>query len=809
MRLSRKRARRITEERAKEEAQARAEAERAAKEAAAAQARYEAACKGATMPSRRYPHSRRQNRRMRRAYLLEKARAHFARQAAMTAAFSTACLTRLLGTASAGYHDPMHDVESELTSLRDARDELHAYQRAHEYLQNAREDVANARKDLADATAAVAQGKEYVEQAKADLLASQQALAAAKEALKQARALSAEKTQAAIAAQQAAYDYQQEVYARQAAVDELSSEQESLEAQADAASAGYESAGRAYQEASNREAAVQRALAEVHYEQNRLAEAIRLADEYTNVHAEVEDAGRVAEEAADAVDAASARLDEISAALDDAEASLDEAQSYFDELEDARQQAEDEEADARANERDAEADEQQAERDVAESEAALQQTQEDEKSAEEWQEEAQDALDDAVDSEQDTASDLWHFGEGAGMQTGIEYSHVKGEERGMTRLRRPEVPEFHYADPYRGHQIYFPLSYFDTERLDRYPGAENVVADDWPHGEARHLLDLGIQTGWLGSHASVATPLPGDPPSHEEGKSAGLIDTTISAVYHNDHPIGSMRYGLAINAPTGQGRFYRDALVPKGLGLFEDFGKGWQFTPSVEGIYRVTERDSLSARLSYTIRQPYKIAKEVSEAETNPGNQTSVDLSYRHIGEDHQLHAWATLVSTERTAQNEIEQDEQGNWRLSPRKAHYREGEEVEFGAAANWRIHPKDELGIFGSYGHAMRVHGIERGRATDDCEIAISLHHQMTPRLSWEGVASYYHSTTGYNSLYLDYGTNNGEWSRWSLLGVLDWKVTDDDRLTLNIERYLRQGLSEADYQGYAVALWYTRSF
>ena len=54
-----------------------------------------------------------------------------------------------------------------------------------------------------------------------------------------------------------------------------------------------------------------------------------------------------------------------------------------------------------------------------------------------------------------------------------------------------------------------------------------------------------------------------------------------------------------------------------------------------------------------------------------------------------------------------------------------------------------------------------------------------------------------------------NNSGWTRLSLLGVLDWKVTEKDRLTLNIERYLRQGLSEADDQGYAVALWYMRSF
>ena len=250
--------------------------------------------------------------------------------------------------------------------------------------------------------------------------------------------------------------------------------------------------------------------------------------------------------------------------------------------------------------------------------------------------------------------------------------------------------------------------------------------------------------------------------------------------------------------------------MPKGLGLFEDFGNGWQFAPNIETIYRATERDSVSARLAYIIRRSYNFSREFPAARTDPGNQTTLDLSYRHIGEQHQLHAWATLISTERTTQDQPAPDEEGNWRISPHKVHYREGEEFELGAAANWQVTPKDELGLFGSYGHAMRARGISPGRATDTAELAVSLHHQMTPRLSWEGIASYCHSTTGYNSLYIDEdGWNNDPWDRWSLLGVLDWKVTDYDRLTLNIERYLRHGLSEADYQGYAVALWYSRSF
>ena len=175
---------------------------------------------------------------------------------------------------------------------------------------------------------------------------------------------------------------------------------------------------------------------------------------------------------------------------------------------------------------------------------------------------------------------------------------------------------FSYAFPHRGHQLFFPFSVYDTERLDKYPGQENVVAEDWPKGEARHVLNLGLSTGWLSSHATVLPVSEEGPDAHEEASSVGRIDTTLSAVYENNHPIGSTRFGLTINAPTGQSRFYQSALVPKGLGFFEDFGKGWEFTPSIEGIHRVTERDSLSARLSYTIREPYKFSMEVPEAET-------------------------------------------------------------------------------------------------------------------------------------------------------------------------------------------------
>lgn len=800
MRISRKRARRIAEERAKEE--------RAAKEAAAAQARYEAACKGAVLPSRRYPLSHRMSRRARRSYLLEKARARFARQAAMTAAFSTACLTRLFGTASAGYHDPMHDIASEFASLRDQRDEIQNYQAARQYLQAARKSLVEARQNLADAKAAVKESQTAVADATKNLAESQQQLAQSKEYLRNARAVSAERTREAIAAQQAAYDYLQELYARQAMVDQLSAEQASLEAQVDAASNGYARAGRAYQEASNREAAVQKALAEVGYEQNRLTEAIRLADEYTAAHGATEDAGRVAEEAAANADAVSARLDEVSAALDDAEASLDEAQAYLEELEDARRDAEEAEAEARADEREVEQDEQEAERYVAESEKSLDEAHAYEADAHKWEQEARQLVDDATQDEEETARNLWQFGTGAGMQMGIEYAHVKGEERGTTH--NPDGYAERFSQPHRGHQLFFPFSVYDTERLDPYPGSENVTADGWPQGETRHQLDLGISTGWLSSRAGVL-PLSDDGPQvHEDGGSSGLIDTTVFATYHNDHPIGSTRYGFLISMPTGQSRFYESALVPKGLGLFEDFGKGWQFAPSIETIYRATERDSVSAHLAYIIRRSYNFSREYPAARRDPGNQTTLDLSYRHIGEQHQLHAWATLISTERTTQDQPAQDEEGNWRISPHKVHYREGEEFELGAAANWQVTPKDEFGLFGSYGHAMRARGISPGRATDTAELAVSLHHQMTPRLSWEAIASYHHSTTGYNSLYIDEdGWNNAPWDRWSLLGVLDWKITDYDRLTLNIERYLRHGLSEADYQGYAVALWYSRSF
>ena len=793
MRLSRKRARRIAAEREKQAEREREAAERAQREAAEARVRYDAACKGALLPSRRYPHRYRMTRAPRRNMLVQKARERLAKQVAVTTAFSAACLTRLLGTASAAYHDPMHDIAGQLNALRDQRDELRVYHEAAANLRAAREALANARQNLADAKQGVIDAKNNVAEAKQDLATSQQALADAKEALRQARAISAEKTQAAIAAQQAAYDYQQEVYARQAAVDELAAEQSSAEAQAEAAGVRVRT-GNAVSVYSNREAAVQKALAEVGYEQNRLADAIRLADAYTNGEIVEDDATSVADEAAQAeADAWASRIDEISSALDDAESSLDEAQSYLEELEDARADAEEEEADARADERAAETDEQQAEADVAASETYLAEAENDQQSAIEWEAEATADLEETTRDEGEIAHDLFTFGTGASLQTGVEYAHAQGN---VPRTGEDANGDsVYYADAYHGHQLYVPFSLSDTVRLDRYPGQANVNADPWPGGEARHMLDLGISTGWLGSYT---TP--------EHGDSAGLTDTTLDVRYRSDHPVNSLRYGLTINLPTGQHRFYANALVPKGLLLFEDFGKGWEFTPSIEAVHRVTERDSLIARFAYTFREKYKYAKEVSEAETNPGGVADLELAYQHIGENHQLRTWITLSDTAETKQDQIVRDNTG-WHLgTPVK--YREGTEIELGAAVNWRIAPKDELGAFLMLGHAQRVHGIA-GDATDDIEFAVGLRHAMTPRLSWEALASAYHSTTGYSALYLDEGTNSDAWTRWSLLGILDYRMTDVDRLTLNLERYIRSGLGSNDYQGYTVALWYTRSF
>ena len=106
----------------------------------------------------------------------------------------------------------------------------------------------------------------------------------------------------------------------------------------------------------------------------------------------------------------------------------------------------------------------------------------------------------------------------------------------------------------------------------------------------------GMSAGWLGSYQNGP-----------QGTSAGLLDMALSVRYHSEHPTGGMIYGLTVSLPTGQHRSYDKARVPQGLAFFQDFGAGWQIVPEMEGVRRVTEGDSVHAKLAAFLRLPQGI----------------------------------------------------------------------------------------------------------------------------------------------------------------------------------------------------------
>lgn len=394
--------------------------------------------------------------------------------------------------------------------------------------------------------------------------------------------------------------------------------------------------------------------------------------------------------------------------------------------------------------------------------------------AEKWQDEAKSSLAQAVKDADTVAHGFWNFGSSRGIQFGMLYDHTKGEERrdGM-------------ATAHRGHQTYFPLSVYMAERLDRYPGQDKISDAAWPHGDARHWLETGLSAGWLGSYQNGP-----------QGTSAGLLDMALSVRYHSEHPTGGMIYGLTVSLPTGQHRSYDKARVPQGLAFFQDFGAGWQIVPEMEGVRRVTEGDSVHAKLSYEVRRSYDYRKESWDDNVDPGDIIRGRLSYRHIGEREQAETWLRGSYTGRTTQTA--DGEPGT---------YRDGAEFEIGWAYSGRWGEKDDFEAYTTYGHQRRTSAVWEAKATDDNEIAIGVHHMAEPSVHWQVLASRFHSTTGYDTLYREADT--GAWTRWSLLTRVDWQASSTESWAFSLERYRRREQGRVPYQGVAAALWYTHAF
>ena len=482
---------------------------------------------------------------------------------------------------------------------------------------------------------------------------------------------------------------------------------------------------------------VARVLDEVGYEQNRIVDA--------QIMVEAALAGGVS-----GVQDNSAAFAAISAQVDAAQARLDAVEAQFDALITAREAAEDAERDARERVAD-------YQQEIAASEADLTQLRSDRVEAEnydaaskKWSDEA--VRDEAAAVEQLARSeyDLKYLGEGRGYQTGAEYYAWHGERA--------------------GHQFYLPLSYFARTHA------------------GKTKLDYGLSTGYVKSSTGF-----------ENGSVSGWTDTQLSVTLRNEKKINSVNYGFGISMPTGQNKIYQRSTVPEGLARFTDFGAGWQVTPSIEVIHKITERDRLTGRISYAIRGGYDYSKEVPGAHVSPGNIFSQEVEYLHAGEKKQNIVQLYHNSTSRAEQDAVDVDR----RIISGKNNYRDGDDWELRYFHNQKVSKKDEVRFYAIYALTEAASGIA-SQSVARQYYGLGLRHRVSDKLAWLAMAHYARVNNTSDPLRTALNTGGG-FRRTSLVGGVEWKLSERQNFTFQLERFVRSDDGGFGYNGWAFTLWY----
>ena len=446
----------------------------------------------------------------------------------------------------------------------------------------------------------------------------------------------------------------------------------------------------------------------------------------------------------------SAAFAAISAQVDAAQARLDAVEAQFDALITAREAAEDAERDARERVAD-------YQQEIAASEADLTQLRSDRVEAEnydaatkKWTDEA--VRDEAAAVEQLARSehDLKYLGEGRGYQTGAEYYAWHGERA--------------------GHQFYLPLSYFARTHA------------------GKTKLDYGLSTGYVKSSTGF-----------ENGSVSGWTDTQLSVTLRNEKPVNRISYGFGLNIPTGQSRFARYAVVPESLARFTDFGAGWQYIPSIEVVHLITERDRLTGRISYAIRGGYDYSKEVPGAHISPGNIFSQEVEYLHAGEKKQNMVQLYHNSTSRAEQDAVDVDR----RIISGKNNYRDGDDWELRYFHNQKVSKKDEVRFYAIYALTEAASGIA-SQSVARQYYGLGLRHRISDKLAWLAMAHYARVNNTSDPLRTALNTGGG-FRRTSLVGGVEWKLSERQNFTFQLERFVRSDDGGFGYNGWAFTLWY----
>ena len=682
------------------------------------------------------------------------------RQTAAAVSVSTLALLPTVGTEAASVH-MMREIPAAFQALKDSRNRIRDFHVAQRNAHEAAVALVQAEAALQSARQDQRNAVAGLAEAQENLLAAKKNLARVGRELDRARQESARRTEEAIAAQQAVADYAPNIWNQEASIQGLTTDRSEVQQNYAALQSEL---GVNTQKQSDLAQRIEAAWQSVNYEQNRLEDVVAMVNELR------QEQGGMSDRSAE-VNAFESRLQELDTAIDEQESLLDVMNAQLDSLRDSQAAAEDAEREAR-----------QLVTELIQEEKEAQKEQTD---AELWQKEAiqwKQAADKSVtDSERDKAStedwkrqadyELAHFGEGRGIGAGLEYYHWSGSG----------LPD--------GHQLYQPLSFYAAEK--------NV--------------ELSLTTGWLDSDTGL-----------KNGHVSGWTDTELGLLYKNDHPKYDVHYGLDLNLPTGCDNVHQNAMMADNLAAFATFSEGWKVTPSVAVIHHITERDSLSGKLSFIFRGDYNYRtsmsvadmaqRQLQEAELqeqiNPANQLQQEISYQHIGEHKQFQARLTHLNASHADYRSVIQ----SW---------------------TWAA---------GSSGTLNQDYGS--GRNTDGEDWTLRLYHNqdIDARNAWQayGIADYQSSDTGgmhryytglgwshqftaqkFGYVLLNYGVTRGlnynwrtdKWDEgrhiYSVILGYDCQLDSRSALQTKFERYWIHGSATDSYQGWNTSVMFIRSF
>lgn len=633
----------------------------------------------------------------------------------------------------------LQDIQEDFDYMQDRLANIKAYDAAKDLVAETAHNAAMAQHYLDEAVKSCEEADSNLLQAQDNQRQAEAVEAETARELASARERRIELTKQAVASQQAVADYLPTWYEAQADLQQCMDVQEAAAVNRPTGASSAQESWSASDE--QRAQWIQEAWEKADYESNRLPE---IEARFANI-----ENSYVQEESEQAQAELDAYWERMAALEDETEAAreyFDSVSAYLDELKEQQREAEELEAEARHEVIALQMELSQSQQDVldCQQDVAICVRERDEAVANRQQ--AASDLDEAVNEVIMAKFGLVHFGEGMGMQKGLEYYSWQGE--------------------HSGHQLY---------SSNTFSWSSNHY--DFTLSNAHVISDTGLANGSM----------------------SGITDTTIAGMYTNKHPVYDVRYGLEINLPAGSSRTPANAVVPDYLARVSRLGEGWKLTPKAEVSRHLDKYTSLSWRGSYSWRGVYDDDYEGGTGSVHPGNQWNHELEYLHT--DEKQHYMVKFQYTD---------NEKASISGTANDYSFTEGDAFGIrGYYRNW-LTPRDSWGAYSIWTFdrgTVYDHEFAFGSGIHRLYYGAGYFHQFDTKRQARIFANWLRMDGESYDPLTKLSSASGR--RFSISLGYDWRMDDKNSLSLDVERAVLRQQGDANYRSWGVMLNYNRSF